>query len=846
MMGDLNHTISDNKFGAGARIHQGNRTAHIQNVTNNYGKPSETTNKRDGEDDILRRLYTTPYEDRKDRNPDRVPGTCEWFISHELFKEWESSKSSRMLWVSADPGCGKSVLVKHLVDSVLQTTESRTVCYFFFKDDFPDQRNIISALCCLLRQLFIRKPLLLSDKIIRQFVTGGETFANSFSELWKLLIQVSKDPNAGEIIYILDAIDECEDQGRSLLARKLCKLYGATNDFQLKFLLTSRPYGKIYHGFRPLEIPGLPVIHLSGESEHEIRKICQEIDIFIKFKVEDIGKRLQLVEEEQNLLLQELMQIPNRTYLWVYLTLDLIETEATSYIPKTVDEAYDRILLKSHDFKQAKKVLHIIVGAIRPLTLKEMNLALLILQHSRRSNSNLELKPENRFRQELRDICGLFITIIDSKIYLLHQTAREFLLQNNKNPIESVHQDFTWKHSLNLLESHNILSKICIWYLLHLEADIYSHKRTRTLRLPSKATIFLDYSAKCWATHFRELHIKTQEKRTQLVLRICDVKSDLFQMWFERYWTSTNTKLPKGFTKLMTVAYFGLQAAVQFLLKQSIDLNSQDHTYQRSALSWAARNGFAVVAKLLVRGARFKLGTIKLPFRKGASVDLVDKYGRTPLSYAVWNGNTTMVELLIDAGAQVHLKDELGGTPMSYAICNQNEIIIDILLQKGGQADVEDDINNLLFSAAKKGDEDLIELLLKTNRVNPNAKDQTNCTPLLHAVKEGHVETVNLLLEKGADPNCKNNNNQTPLLHAVAKIDTATRWVPSSGMMYHSIQAAKRYVTMVGVLLEGGADPKAPFLYVTKRGGGTVALRVLLEKGADPKALLLFMATNYW
>jgi hypothetical protein len=379
-MGD-SRTISQSIFGNDARIIQGGVS-----VTNNYGMSLETTNKRDGEDDILRRLYTVPYEDRKDRNPSRVQGTCNWFTSHELFKEWEESKSSRVLWVSADPGCGKSVLVKYLVDSVLQTTESRTVCYFFFKDDFPDQRNVVGALCCILRQLFMKKISLLSDEILRQFLTGGETFLNSFSELWKTLVQVSKDPNAGEIICILDAIDECEDQG-SQLARELCKLYGAANDFQLKFLLTSRPYGKIHRGFRPLEIPGLPVIHLSGESEHEVEKISQEIDIFIRFKVKDIGKRLELLEEEQKLLLQGLIKVSHRTYLWVYLTLNLIEQDviidktlsnAASRIPETVDEAYERILSKSCDFKQAKKILHIVVAAARPLTVEEMNLALVL------------------------------------------------------------------------------------------------------------------------------------------------------------------------------------------------------------------------------------------------------------------------------------------------------------------------------------------------------------------------------------------------------------------------------------------------------------------------------------
>ena len=394
--------------------------------------------------EILKRLHKSPYRDRKERNPDRVPGTCEWFVAHELFRDWQESKSSRMLWVSADPGCGKSVLAKYLVDSVLPSTESRTTCYFFFKDDFEDQRSIVCALCCILRQLFLQKRVLLSEKIFEQIEMDGERFTSSFNELWDAIISAAEDKNAGEIICLFDAIDECEDRGRSQLMQALCKLYGTRRNFNLKFLVTSRPYGGIRRGFQPLEIPGLPVIHLSGESDVEMEKISREIDVFINARVKNIGAQLNLRNDEQELLLQELMRVPNRTYLWVYLTLDLIESDididktgivkATSHLPKTVDEAYERILSRSRNFEEAKRLLHIIVAAERPLTLKEMSVAF-ALRENHRSYGDLDLRSEERFRENVRDLCGLFVTIIDLKIYLLHQTAKEFLVQNSQRMI---------------------------------------------------------------------------------------------------------------------------------------------------------------------------------------------------------------------------------------------------------------------------------------------------------------------------------------------------------------------------------------------------------------------------
>lgn len=139
-----------------------------------------------------------------------------------------------MLWVSADPGCGKSVLAKYLADEVLQTTGSRTTCYFFFKDDFEDQRSANSALCCILHQLFDQRKDLLSNKIVERFEAYGERLTGSIAELWDLLVMVSQDMNLGEIVCILDAFDECDEQGRLELTRVLCKFYGTTNNFQLE------------------------------------------------------------------------------------------------------------------------------------------------------------------------------------------------------------------------------------------------------------------------------------------------------------------------------------------------------------------------------------------------------------------------------------------------------------------------------------------------------------------------------------------------------------------------------------------------------------------------------------
>ncbi|UKZ73418.1 hypothetical protein TrVFT333_001065 [Trichoderma virens FT-333] len=702
--------------------------------------------------DILRKLYKSQYEDRKDRNPIRTEGTCEWFVAHRLFREWQENKESTTLWVSADPGCGKSVLAKHLIDSVLPSTASRTTCYFFFKDDFEDQRSVVSALCCILHQLFKQNRTLLTEAILEQFEIYMEDITGSFSKLWSTLLSAVKDNNAGEIVCILDAVDECEESGRSQLAEALYALYRHrknSKDSNLKFLLTSRPYISIRHGFKRPDIPQLAVIHLSGENDIEMAKISQEIDIFIQSKVQLVKKRLKLTNSERDLLLRELMRIPNRTYLWVHLTLDLIQDDpnldevgifgATSHLPRSVEEAYERILSRSRDLKEAKKLLHIVVAASRPLTLKEMNFAL-ALRNNHRSYNNFKLKSEERFQENVRDLCGLFVVVVDSKIYLLHQTAKEFLVQDDQtNAIKRTNLDLEWKHSLRPQESHGILAEICIRHLLFVEFEAESFS-------PNAKHTFLDYSAKHWTTHLRESRIDVKNSPFSIsILRLCDTTSSSCLSWLRIYWSGTNTDFPGDFTPLMTASYFGLTEVMKCLYKlDNAELNLQDDTYGRSALSWAAGNGFHGAVKLLISRWR----GFRLLSRVGARVDSVDRDGLTPLSHAILNSHVAAAKLLLKAGARVDTKDGIGGTPLSYAICNGHEQIIKLMFKKKTNINTEEDISTpLLLSAAEKGREDIVKLLLDRGLVDPNTVNTYGQTPLSLAIMNHHITVAKLLIE---------------------------------------------------------------------------------------------------
>jgi hypothetical protein len=169
-------------------------------------------------------LRTSGYEKHKARNPDRVDGTCKWFLEHPNFHSWQESKNSSLLWVSADPGCGKSVLSKFLIDKELPTINSRTTCYFFFKNDDIDQKSATKALCALLHQLFSQKSALVKYAI-PDFRYEGANLAQLLGKLWSILTKAAADPKAGDIICVLDALDECEESDRFKLIDTLKDFY---------------------------------------------------------------------------------------------------------------------------------------------------------------------------------------------------------------------------------------------------------------------------------------------------------------------------------------------------------------------------------------------------------------------------------------------------------------------------------------------------------------------------------------------------------------------------------------------------------------------------------------------
>jgi hypothetical protein len=100
------------------------------------GRKQTQRNYEDQKERNLLHDLASDYEGYKNFNQLKVDGTCEWFFSDDRFLKWRDSNTFSLLWVSAGPGCGQSVLTRALIDEHRLSTNvtTSTVCYFFFKE----------------------------------------------------------------------------------------------------------------------------------------------------------------------------------------------------------------------------------------------------------------------------------------------------------------------------------------------------------------------------------------------------------------------------------------------------------------------------------------------------------------------------------------------------------------------------------------------------------------------------------------------------------------------------------------------------------------------------------------
>ncbi len=196
---------------------------------------------------------------------------------------------------------------------------------------------------------------------------------------------------------------------------------------------------------------------------------------------------------------------------------------------------------------------------------------------------------------------------------------------------------------------------------------------------------------------------------------------------------STRAQIDKN-QLLISSILSGNVDSVKLLLKQGANPNYED-IYGITPLLFAVERGDTVLIKLLLD--------------KGADIDIVPPYDPPAVSFAVITFKDTVLRYLLRQGANPNIVDQAGRTPLYYAIRNGNYQAADMLLLYGADPDTLIEGWTPLQLASYYNDTLLINMLLYYG-ADVNRADTLGLTPLHVAAQFNNLLAAKALLARHA------------------------------------------------------------------------------------------------
>jgi ankyrin repeat protein len=289
-----------------------------------------------------------------------------------------------------------------------------------------------------------------------------------------------------------------------------------------------------------------------------------------------------------------------------------------------------------------------------------------------------------------------------------------------------------------------------------------------------------------------------------------------------------NTRHPDGATALHWAAQWDDLATVDLLIRAGASVNVTND-YGVTPIAVACQNGSAASARVVQR-----------LLREGADPNAALPSGQTVLMTASLSGNRDAVGALLAAGARVNSTETVKGqTALMWAASEGHRDVVEMLIARGADVNARSmsQFTALLF-ASRGGDTRLAQTLLAAG-ADINAKAADGNTPLLVATFRGHVDLARALLEAGADPDASLTDSGYTALHWASGKAESHETVPyarSDGewAAQVGIPTEKGQLTLIDALLARGADRNARARRSTQGPRGSARIEPFSDSGATP------------
>jgi hypothetical protein len=387
---------------------------------------------------------TDPFYDRKRILELKGPFLDEsfgWILDHEDFKKWRNAKESGVLWIKGDPGKGKTMLLCGIIDDLERNPGISANFGYFFCQATDFRINTAAAVIGGLIVSLINRYEMLHpstpkgsrgrrNAILSSIRQKYEDKTNQLSgpNAWQILCDifetVTQDQNSPDPVCVVDALDECEHDGKWLLS-----LIVKTSS-RVKWLVSSRNVKDIERGLRTINSSQRLILELKENAEC----VSQSVDIYVNNSIRDI----EALEDDEELRLRTTSILKNKadgTFLWVSLVIEQLRDtdrrnieEVLEEVPEGLENLYDLIMKRSTERLRKKDrdvcqiLLSIVTTTERPLRLEEL------LEFIRFQWSDYKAKYDVRDIKDMVKSCGSFLSIRDGTVYFVHQSVKDYMV----------------------------------------------------------------------------------------------------------------------------------------------------------------------------------------------------------------------------------------------------------------------------------------------------------------------------------------------------------------------------------------------------------------------------------
>jgi hypothetical protein len=548
----------------------------------------------------------------------------------------------------------------------LERTSTCPVVYFYF--DFKD--SVKQATESMVRSIALQiETSLLHDRLSRALEQlysdcqkTGSGRKPTLDEVTDLIIALSAF--APKVFVILDALDECQNREElleAIITLKKCAV-------KAKLFVTSRQEPDIIEGltedgFAPVTILedaikddiGLYVSSTLRNDTH-LRRLPEELKRHIQSTLTAGAKSMQV----SSIYPKKAANLCGR-FRWVKCQIDTIRPlkrpkivrEVLETLPKTLDETYERILLRlstetEDNLVQLRRTLAFVTFAKRPMTVAELAQAVVVEIRGKRLDDDAAFYDP----KDLLSLCRPLIDVSPSTGLLgfVHYSVQEFLLSKRLSNAQGAVRMF----ALDAESCHMEIAQLCLTFVGFDDfadgpCQTFEEFQDRKEKYP-----FLDYAAGHWPYHTQHKDVEAAVSDLMLTLLIPQKNPKLGSMLQACEKSFTYQPGPGD-----DFREFRISSHQKDLIVVMRKMNS---------LAIASLFGFNSVLEEIVNS--------------GADIDAPGTFMGNALQNAIYNGHIETVKTLINLGADINCPDCGGwGSALMTAIRFNRQDIVDMLLE---------------------------------------------------------------------------------------------------------------------------------------------------------------------